>query len=117
MRITWTALVSTPSPLNCMIGLEHRGCRSDYRGTHFGKKRHDHYLVFCEANSGIPKEFFEIQMDDMNDPIQRGAIGVAKIEPCGRSARKILNKITPDLLDQVRNGTLKLKATALLKGS
>jgi len=56
-------------------------------------------------------------MDDMNDPIQRGAIGVAKIEPCGRSARKILNKITPDLLDQVRNGTLKLKATALLKGS
>ena len=81
-----------------------------------GKDKHNHYLVFCEANSGIPKEFFEIQMDDMDDPIQRGAIGVAKIEACGMSARKILNKITPDLLDQVRKGTLKLKATELLNG-
>ena len=97
-----------------MKGLEHRGCRSDFRGTHLGKDKHNHYLVFCETNSGIPKEFFEVQIDDINDPIQRGAIGIARIDFCGISARKILNKITPDLLDQVRKGTLKLKATELL---
>lgn len=97
-----------------MKGLEHRGCRSEHRGTHLGKDKHNHYLVFCEANSGIPKEFFEVQIDDINDPIQRGAIGIARIDFCGISARKILNKITPDLLNQVKEGTLKLKATELL---
>lgn len=100
-----------------MRGLEHRGCRSQYRGTHLGNNKFDHFLIFCEANRGIPKAFFEVQMDDINDPIQRGAVGMADNDFCGLSARKILNKITPDLLDQVKQGTLKLKATELLNGS
>ena len=51
----------------------------------------------------------------MEDPIQRAAIGFELNDFCGKSARKLLNKITPQMLSEVKQGNLKLKASELLK--
>jgi hypothetical protein len=92
-------------------GLDHRGCRS----IHIEKNRYHHFLVFAESGSSLPIAIYEIWLDDMEDPIQRAALGFELNDFCGKSARKLLNKITPQMLAEVKQGNLKLKASELLK--
>lgn len=94
-----------------MQGLEHRGCRSE----HMKGNRYRHFMVFAETRSSLPTKIYEINLDDTDDPIQRACIGFGREDFCGRSVRKILNRITPAMLDEVKSGTLKLKASELLK--
>ena len=94
-----------------MQGLEHRGCRSE----HMKGNRYRHFLVFAETRSSLPTKIYEINLDDTDDPTQRACIGFGREDLCGRSVRKILNRITPAMLDEVKSGTLKLKASKLLK--
>tara|TARA_R100001082_G_scaffold36987_2_gene19490 strand:+ start:189 stop:476 length:288 start_codon:yes stop_codon:yes gene_type:complete len=94
-----------------MQGLEHRGCRSE----HMKGNRYRHFMVFAESGSSLPIKIYEIHLDDTDDPTQRACIGFGREDFCGRSARKILNRITPAMLNDVKQGTLKLKASELLK--
>lgn len=72
-------------------------------------------MVFAESGSPLPTKIYEIHLDDTDDPTQRACIGFGREDFCGRSARKLLNRITPAMLEQVKNGTLRLKASELLK--
>jgi len=72
-------------------------------------------MVFAESGSSLPIKIYEIHLDDPDDPIQRACIGFGREDFCGRSARKLLNRITPAMLEDVKNGTLRLKASELLK--
>jgi hypothetical protein len=72
-------------------------------------------MVFAESGSPLPTKIYEIHLDDTDDPTQRACIGFGREDFCGRSARKLLNRITPTMLEEVKNGTLRLKASELLK--
>lgn len=72
-------------------------------------------MVFAESGSPLPTKIYEIHLDDTDDPTQRACIGFGREDFCGRSARKLLNGITPAMLEEVKNGTLRLKASELLK--
>lgn len=72
-------------------------------------------MVFAESDSPLPTKIYEIHLDDTDDPTQRACIGFGREDFCGRSARKLLNRITPAMLEDVKNGTLRLKASELLK--
>ena len=76
--------------------------------------RYRHFMVFAESGSPLPTKIYEIHLDDTDDPTQRACIGFGREDFCGRSARKLLNRITP-MLEKVKNGTLRLKASELLK--